>query len=264
MSLFSSADLPAFKADRLLAAAQTFFPGVVLSDAYLLQQIQAAEADIARRLKVRLEPTTIFPYAPTEGEISALGAMPWAEEPGYDYDPEFFRGDRWGFIVLRQKPVVSVEFVRMSYPNPTVTFFTIPHDWIRLDKKAGHIRMVPASSGFTAPLSAFIMQAMGGGSTIPFMIQVKYVAGLTGVKTDPAWADLLDVILKQAVLNIIDGSFPTLSGSISADGLSESRSVDPEKYREMVDFKLHGAKGSNGGLFAAIHGISMGVLGSFG
>lgn len=255
MSLFSSDDLEAFRADRLLLAMQSYAPDVTLSDAYLLQQIQASEADIARRLKALLEPTTIFPYEPTEAEIEALDDAPYEEEPGYDYDPEFFRAERWGYIVTRHKPIIGVDFVRMSYPNPTAAFYTIPADWLRLDKKYGHIRMVPASSAFTAPLGAFIMQALSGGSSIPSMIQVKYRAGIQNAKTDPKWADLIDVILKQAVLNIIEGSYLPQSGSISADGLSQSTSFDVQKYRETIDYKLFGPKGSNGGLWTSIHGI---------
>lgn len=262
MSLFSSADLPGFKADRLIVAAQTFWPNVTLSDTYLLQQIQSAEAEVARRLKVYLEPTTVFPYSPSAEEISALAGAPWDEEPGYDYDAEFFRAERWGFIVARQRPIVSVDFLRFSYPNPQATFFTIPDDWLRIDKKRGQINLVPASASFNAPLNAFMLQAMGGGGMIPFALQLKYVAGLTGAKTDPKWADLIDVILKQAVLNVIDGAYSPQGGSISVDGMSQSVSVDAEKYRDTVAMKIDGGKGSNGGLRASIHGLMLGVAGS--
>lgn len=261
MSLFSSGDVAAFRTDRLLMAAQNYFPDVTLTDAFLLQQIQAAEAEVARRLKVFLEPTTIFPYTPSGAEITALGAVHWDEEPGYDYDAEFFRAERWGFIATRQRPIVSVEFLRFAYPNPQTSFFTIPADWLRIDKKHGQINLVPASASFNAPLNAFMLQAMGGGGMIPFALQLKYVAGLQNVKTDPKWADLLDVILKQAVLNVIDGSFTPQSGSISVDGMSQSLSMDAEKYRDLVELKLMGPKGSNGGLWTSIHGIGLGVAG---
>jgi hypothetical protein len=261
VSLFSSSDVAAFKADRLLLAAQTYFPTVELSDTYLLQQMQASEAEIARRLKVYLEPTTIFPYEPTDDELTAIGEMPYDEEPGYDYDAEFFRSERWGFMVTRARPIISVEFLRFSYPNPQATFFTIPADWLRIDKKRGQINLVPASASFNAPLNAFMLQAMGGGGMIPFALQLKYVAGLKDVKTDPRWADLMDVIQKQAVLNVIDGSFQPQSGSISVDGMSQSISMDASKYRDLVEMKINGPKGSNGGLWTAIHGMVMGVAG---
>lgn len=259
MSLFTTADLTSLRNDRLVTIMQTYFPDVTLSDDYLMQKIYAAEKDVSRQLKVLFEPTVIFPYEPTQEEITALNGDPYIEEPGYDYDSHFFQGDRWGYIVTRQHPIISVEFVRMVYPDARQAFYTIPQAWLRLDKKYGHIRMVPASQTFVAPLGAFLMQALGGGSSIPSMIQVKYVAGLTDARDE--WPDLIDVILKTAVLKTFqDGLFPS-SESISADGLSQSRSVKIQDYEDMVNTKLFGPKGSNGGLWTAIHGIPMGVVG---
>jgi len=262
VSLFSSGDVATFKADRLLRAAQTYWPGVTLSDDYLLLQMQAAEATIAQRLRVFLEPTVVFPYTPSDAEVSALGGAAWAEEPGYDYDPTFFSAGRWGYIITRQKPIVSVEFIRFAYPSPQSAFFSIPDAWIRVDKKHGQINLVPAAASFAAPLNAFMLQAVGGGDMVPFMLQVKYTAGIQNVKSDPRWANLLDVILKQAVLGVLEENFTPQSGSISADGLSQSLSLDMEKCRDMIEMKLFGPKGSNGGLWTAIHGLGLGIIGS--
>lgn len=247
--------------DQLLLAAQGAYPAVDLSDDYLWSLLMAAEAQIAQTLKVFLVPTVIFPYEPTADDLAALSGAPYAEEPGYDYDPGFFEADRWGYIVTRQHPIISVEYVRMAYPSPQQAFYTLPNDWLRLDKKYGHIRMVPASSPFTAPLGAFLMQAMSAGTTMPSMIQVKYTAGLKDVATDPRWANLVNVIFQQAVLNIINGAFLPNSGSISADGMSESMSVDASKYSDMINLALNGPKGSNGGLWTYIHGVTSTVAG---
>jgi hypothetical protein len=257
MSLFTDADIAAFKSQRLVRAMD--LTGV--TDDFLLEQLKTAETDIARQLKVLLEPTTIFPGEPSEEEIAALpSGMAWAEEPGYDYDADFFRDDKWGYLVLMSRPVISVESIRFAYPQPDQTFWEIPDSWIRLDKKPGVIRLVPAAQTITVPLSVFMMQVMGGGRSIPFMIQVKYVAGLTDAREK--WRDLVDVIYKMAALNMIEGEFRPQSGSISGDGLSESESFDPEKMRDLINVKLFGPKGSNGGLWTAIHGIGGSVLGS--
>lgn len=254
MSIFCAGDVSTIRQDSLMIAA-AYNPAVAnLSDTALLSRLKIAEADIARKLKVRLKPTMIFPYTPTEAEIAALDeGMPWDEEPGYDYDADFFRGDSWGFIVLNERPVSKVEFVRFAYPAPSQQFYAIPDEWIRLDKKTGQVRLIPAGQTFAAPLNAFIMQAMGGGRSIPYMLQVKYVSGLSDVKTK--WPDLVDVIIKQAVLGAIKGAFQPQSGSISADGLSQSLTVDMAKYDETIKEMLFGPKGSNGGLWTAIHGI---------
>ncbi|MDP3327194.1 hypothetical protein [Parvibaculum sp.] len=259
MSLFTNADVAAFRADRLASIISTYFPSVTWSDAYLLQQIQAAEKDVSRKLKVKLEPTAVFPYPPSDEEIAALDGKPYLDEPGYDYDPEFFRAERWGYIVTRHKPIISVEEVRLAYPSPSQTVYRIPDDWLRLDRKYGQIRMVPASSAFVAPLGAFIMQALGGGHTIPSMIQVKYTVGLENAVTE--WPDLIDVIMKSAVLRLIKGGFFPGSESISADGLTQSRTVKIEDFEKPIEEALFGPKGSNGGLWTAIHGIPMGIVG---
>lgn len=253
MSIFCTGDLTAIRQDSLMLAA-AYNPALAnMSDTALMNRLMIAEADIARKLKVRLEPTVIFPYPPTEAEITALDGKPWDEEPGYDYDPDFFQGDSWGFIVLNERPVSSVEFVRFAYPSPSQTFYAIPHEWIRLDKKSGQIRLVPVGQSFTAPLNAFIMQALGGGRSVPYMLQVKYTSGLTDVKKK--WPDLVDVIIKSAVLSAIKSAFQPQSGSISADGLSQSLTVDMAKYSETIDEALNGPKGSNAGLWTAIHGL---------
>lgn len=245
--------------DRLLLAAQTFFGGQVLSDDYLWSKVVSAESQIRHQLRVPLVPTTFFPYTPAASDIAALPAgMPYEIDPPYDYDPDFFQGEKWGFIVSRQKPIVSINKIRFAYPAPTNGFFDVPLDWLRIDPKYGHIRMVPATTAFAAPLSAFLMQALGGGKTIPFMIQMTYVAGLTNAAQ--TYPELVDAVKKLAVLKMIEDAFAPQSGSISADGLSQSLSVDMEKYRGMVDDILYGPKGTNGGLMTEIHGVRTSLI----
>lgn len=259
MSLFSEADVAGFRAYRLAAVQQAYFSNLTFQDADLLGQIQAAEAEVSRLLKVKLEPTQVFSYVPTADEITALGTMPWIDEPGYDYDPEFFQSERWGYIVTRQIPIISVQSISFIYPAPTATVYAIPNDWLRLDRKYGQIRMVPASSTFVAPLGAFLMQALSGGREIPSMIQVKYQCGLADAKAD--WPELIDLIMKRAVQKIMQGAFLASSGTISADGLSQSLSVKLQDYEDQFQAAIYGPKGSNGGLWTALHGIPMGVAG---
>ena len=163
MSLFSADDVAAFRRDRVLPVA-TNYAVEPPSDAYLLQQLRAAEADIGRRLRVDLVPTIVFAYPPTAEETEPLDAAktPWREESAYDYGEDFFTDETWGFLVLRSRPVVSVEFMRLCYPNPFYSVLDIPNDWLRIDKQAGVIRLVPVILSYQTPLAAFIMQAVGG------------------------------------------------------------------------------------------------------
>lgn len=260
MSLFCAKDVQTIKEDRLMLAAASFGPLANVSDRVILDSLRVAEAEVRRALKVPLEPTTFFPYEPSAEEIAALDGMPWEEDPGYDYDAGFFWGDKWGFIVANAKPLISVEYVRFGYPTERNVFYTIPESWHRLDKKAGQVRLVPIGDTMTAPLNVFVMQVMGGGRSVPYMLQMKYVAGLKDAATN--WPDLLDVIKKKAVLSIIKSIFSPQSGSISADGLSQSMTVDIGKYGDFIEEALFGPKGSHGGLWTAIHGLPGTSLGA--
>lgn len=247
------------KRDRLMMAASGALPTVELNDDYIWDKLRAAEADVGRTLRVPLAPTAFFPVEPTPEEITALNGMPWALDPGYDYSPgDFAFTDKWGFIKLRNKPLISVSRVRFAYPGGPSAFYDLPLDWLRTDKKFGQVQFVPSSTAFAAPINAFIMQAIGNGRTIPLAIQISYVAGLQDAATN--FPDLIDAVMKTAALKVIEDAFLPQSGSISADGLSQSMSNDMDKHHDMVDRLINGGKGSNGGLMAAIHGIRFGVM----
>lgn len=245
--------------DSLMMAARGALPSVVVTDDYIWSKILAAESEIAHELRVPLAPTTFFPEQPTESEITALAGADWGIDPGYDYSPEAFGyNDKWGMLKMRNKPLISVSRVRFAYPGGSGSHYDLPLDWLRMDKKHGTVQFVPSSTAFVAPLNAFVMQAIGNGRTIPLAIQVTYVAGLSNVAVD--YPELLDVVMKKASLKIIEDAFLPQSGSISADGLSQSMSNDMEKHHDTIDRVLNGGKGANGGLMAAIHGIRLGVL----
>jgi len=245
--------------DRLLVAAAGALPQIEVSDEYLWDKLLAAESEVAHELRVPLAPTHFFPQDPTPDEVAALNGAPWGIDPGYDYHPGDFQfNDKWGFIRLRNKPLVSVSRVRFAYPGGPTAHYDLPLDWVRPDRKYGHIQFVPSSTAFAAPLNAFVMQAIGNGRTIPLAIQISYVAGLSDVPTK--FPDLLDAVMKKAAVKIIEDAFLPQSGSISADGLSQSISNDTSQYRDTVDRILFGDKGSNGGLMTAIHGVRVGVM----
>lgn len=246
------------RSDQLIAVAQNLFPGVTISDDYIWRKVLAAESEISHQLRVELQPTQFFPKTPTDAQVAALNGMPWKEDPAYDYDPNMFLGDRWGFIAARHYPLISVQEMRYAYPSDTDLNYIIPIDWIKMDKKYGQIRVVPTSNGSLALLNSYLLQLLGAHSNIPHMLNLTYVAGLANASVD--YPELLDVVKKTAVLKMIEDAFVPQSGSISADGLSESMSVDVSKYHDSVDRILNGDKGSNGGLMAAIHGIRMTVI----
>lgn len=246
--------------DNLLAASSGALSSLELSDDYLWSKLLAAESEMQHELRVYFQPTYIIPDDASQAEIDEVVArnIPWAQESAQDYHTRFFSLDSWGYLVMRSKPIVSIESIRFSYPSTNGQLFDVPKEWLRLDKRQGHVNIIPTSVGFALPISGFVLQFLGG-SSIPMMIQVRYTAGLTDAARN--WPDLVDVVKKQAVLNIIGDSFPASSGSISADGLSQSTSIDMQNYRDVIETKLNGPKGSNGGLRTAIHGITSIVMG---
>lgn len=244
--------------DRLMAAAAGVLQDVRVSDDYLWDKVRAAESELANTLRVPLVPTMFFSTKPTQEQIDALDGMAWEVSAPFDYSPELFRGEKWGFLVLRHTPVISVESMELRYPSEQSGFVQIPKDWIRVDARYGHLRLVPASPAVFAQMSSFIMTALAGSRSIPFMIHVRYVAGLTDVQN--TYPELLDAIKKKAVLKVVADAYLPQSGSISADGLSESMSVDLGKYHETIDHIVNGEPGSNGGLMSKIHGIRMLVM----
>lgn len=242
----AAADL---REDRL---SGPLFSGATLSQSYIERTLAAAQQDAERALRVYFGPVEVLPDDGDQQTRDALSAdgVRWVEDPGYDLDPKFFQGDRWGFLRLRHRPVSAIASIRFLYPHPYSGVFEVPADWIRLDKRAGDINLVPGTQSFTAPLSAWVMQVMGGGRSIPRMIQIRYTAGLSGADE---WPDVADLVMQMAALRVLKNLMLPGSGSISADGLSQSTTVAVKDYQEDIDARLERLRQS-------IHGIQVTCL----
>lgn len=256
MTIFAATDKTAIvaelRANRLLLAGGSYFNAAALTDDYLYRKLLAAESDAARRLRVLFEPTTIFAGEPSADEILAVGTSPWLEEAAYDYEPALWNPEDWGYMVLRNPLVSSIASIEFVYPSPVSGIFKIPDNWIRLDKKAGHVRFVPAGSSMSiGAFGSMILSMMSGGRNVPQMIKVRYIAGMANAARD--YPDLIDLINKMAVLRIIEDTFVPQSGSISADGLSQSFSADVDKFKDALDKKLEALRD-------AIHGVRCMVM----
>lgn len=240
------------RSDLLIGSLTGYVDPDQLSDGYLWSKLQAAEADVARQLRVFLQPTYVLPFPVPATDLSVVPpGMPWVEEPGYDYEPDLFQGEGWGYLITRHKPIISVDYIQFAYPQPMNSVWNLPLEWLRLDKKYGHLRIVPAGTSYSAPFSAWMMQVLGGGRNIPQMIRVRYKAGLENAAVQ--YPDLLDVVKKMSVLRILDDALPAGSESISADGLSQSKSLDLSGYRDAIEHKMDA-------LNEAIHGVKLMVI----
>jgi hypothetical protein len=249
--------LAALRRDRLMIIAQNFFPGISIDNAYLLDKLAAATAFVSHKLRVFLTQREMLPNTASQDEIDALtlAGNTVNLEPAYDYDPSFFQGNTWGFMPLRQRPIIAVHSMQFQYPTPNNTLWTIPPEWIRADKKYGTINLLPVTGAMTMPLNAFILSALGGGRMVPHFLAIRYRAGLENVARD--WPDILDVILKQTVLSIIEDCYipSSRSESVSADGLSQSSSLGLKisDYADVIDRKLETIR-------SALFGIMLGVV----
>lgn len=255
MTIFTNMpqEIASLKAARLMMLLQNYLEGVTLPDSYLEERLIAAESMIERDLRIFMTPREIVTPSTTEAQRNALIAAgnTLEEEPGYDYDPALFQGNTWGLIQLRQRHAISVSHIGFYYPAPISLVYEIPIDWVRLDRKPGLINLVPSQTILALPLNAYILSAIGGGRNIPLMLHIRYRAGLENVRQD--WPDLVSVIKRQAMLDILGDYFMPGSSSVSADGLSQSISFEAEKHQEDIDSKMTKLR-------SALQGIRMTVL----
>lgn len=245
--------------DRLFGAARGIMPlAFNPSDDFLWGKLLAAEADVARQLRVELQPTRFFSLDPTQDQIDALNGMPWKLDPAYDYEPAMFIGEKWGWVVMRNKPIINILSATINYPQQDKSILDLPLDWIRIDKKYGQLNFVPSSPVVSANFATTLLGGLIGANRLPFALHFNYVAGLSNAARD--YPDLIDAVMKTAMLKVLQDAFLPQSGSINADGLSQSISRDMDKYHDMIDTIINGPKGSNGGLMTSIHGIRTGVI----
>ena len=245
---FSSVD--EFKTASL-AFLDKSFPIKNITDDYIWDKLMAAEAEAADRLRVLFQPTEVIPDDAPAAEVNALIAAgtAYVAEPPYDYSPQDWHTDAWGITQLRHYPVIEMHSIKLTYPSPTNTVLDVPLDWVRLDHKTGLVRFVPTGTVMNfGPISTYLMTAMASGRRIPSMMHFRYKAGLS----NPAakYPELLTVVKNMAVFSILKSAFLPQSGSISADGLSRSTSIDLDKWHDGIENdikvlrqKIHGVMG---------------------
>lgn len=237
-----------------LAFLDDSFPVTGLTDAVIWESLVAAEAEAAHQLRVFLQPTVIIPDSAPAAEVDALVAAgtPFFREDDYDFDPQHWDANSWAFLQLKQSPVISLNSMRITYPSPNNPILTVPPEWFQLDYKYGQLRIVPAGSAFgLGQMSSFLLSTFSAGRLLPGALQIRYTAGLKNAKAD--FPDLVNLVKRMAVLRILKNALLPQSSSISADGLSQSTSVDMAKWQDDIDADL-------GKLRDLIKGVRMTVL----
>lgn len=227
-----------FRRTTLMRAARQYLPDAELTDATLWAKMRAAEMEAERLLGVWLTPREVRPLQTPAAELAELEAQGHqvATDPGYDYDPQLFLGSQWGRMDLRNPHVSKVHRITFAWPSPASPLYEIPISWVRLEPRPGRLQLLPYQDAWTAPLNGYILSALGGGRNIPLMLQVSYRAGIEDVRRD--YPDVMNLLGLKATLSILDGSMMPPSGSVSADGLSQSFAWDADKHRENIESKV--------------------------
>lgn len=143
---------------------------------------------------------------------------------------DYYRNDynAYLFTQLDNYPLISVEEFRVQYPaGQTVVIF--PTEWLRIDRAAGHIQIVP-TAGTLSEINvgqggAFLPIVFQGVDFLPGLFQIDYTAGFEAGKIP---ANILDIIGMFASLGPLHIFGDLIAGagianlSLSMDGLSQT------------------------------------------
>lgn len=207
-----------------------------VEDSQLRYHINAALVDFETSLNINIR-KRVYKTKPAD---SLVKAKVW--QRGVDYTdeemPYDFKKNEWmnyGHIMLRNKPIVSIERAEMFSPwdQKILNIF----DWIRLYKNSGELQIYPKGSTLfgTGYMASGIMMATPQmfSMNYPQAFQFDYTAGF--VTSDFVPADMRDAIGMYAAIKILcwvsDGTTLGInSQSLGLDGLSESLAFDNPRY----------------------------------
>lgn len=231
--------------------------GTPMSDEHLETFIAAAVITVETRLGIKLRPHKIV-CNPSNDLVEGTDYDD-AEYP-YDYNVRQYQ-QNWGFFQLRKKPVISVERMRMVFPNGQ-TIFDFPKDWIKLYNRSGHINIVPYT-GFSTALAQYPIIYGFLGKNTPQIVWIDYTAGHKFIPED-----ISTIIAKIAAIDVLGiAGDAVLAGvaslSTSVDGLSESYSTTASatnatygahilQYQKEVDDFFDPKKGDGRGRYTGI------------
>lgn len=215
-------------------------PSSSITDEYLWRSIRTAEGQLERSLGVFLTPVTVLSDLATAEEIQELDrrGIRYKIDPGYDLEPSNLLRT-WSWISTKFKPIISVESIHIAMPFAP-SAYQVPSSWIHADKEAGVIQLIPSSLGWFQ--NQVGVSAMGYTS-VPQAVKVRYRAGLTRALKE--YPEIYDIICRLAVASIVQGSFSGIGGSVSIDGMSESKSgPDFREYSSATDSMVRNLRNS--------------------
>jgi hypothetical protein len=165
------------------------------------------------------------------------GAIAWAEQlfdiclTERDVEAEYHDYERndyqnWGYIQAFKRPIQSVTSLRLMYGGQPS--FTVPVEWLKIDKMGGKIQMFPAqgsANNLIISQTGVIFGLQQRWGYAPQMWELNYKAGMTE-KDIPE--NLKVLIYKKCAIDVFTVWGDLIIGagianqSISIDGLSQS------------------------------------------
>jgi len=186
--------------------------------------IAQAVSDVQRELGTRIDVTHFVPYlgaaAPPDLDQSDVPQ----EYSGYQQWPGAIPGDGFPSFRPRIRPLVGINSCTLYFPGALITTFNVPLSWFRVDRTTSEIVVAP-TGGDTVYALAYASGGMGWRT--PQTMALDYTAGLgpDGLLQWPQVDHLISIRAFIKVLPTISSMFnPTGLSSISADGLTQSRS----------------------------------------
>ena len=182
------------------------------------------------------------PYPDIMFEFGIRAAIAWAETvldldlrpttrtERYPYDRDQWK-NAWGYLQLDKYPCLdwdtTVHYVKMFWPSSDEAF-EFPSDWVRLEKGAGQINLIPTSASIGGALlvgGAILPTLLNRYGMLPRTIEVKYGSGFAAGAIP---YDIRYIIGLKAIRPILDVAGDLVAGagiagfSLSVDGLSQS------------------------------------------
>lgn len=203
--------------------------GHLMTDASLQVQLEAAVGDLEKILSMTLRRhlVTSFDAPPSDPPTDAEGnPLPVLRESGYDIDPAKFRAPSYGFLRARIGRVH--EFRKVAIWSGDRLIGELPKSYYRLSG-ARDLQLLPGITQgtiLTGSIAYPVLSGMYGGSPVPHLIRVEYVAGGNlgqDGRPDMNIVDVLGMMAAQRALIIASDSITAglSSQNVSIDGLSQ-------------------------------------------
>jgi hypothetical protein len=140
--------------------------------------------------------------------------------------------DSFGFMLLRHRPVHSLESITVTASNE-MSVFSIPLDWVSTQQlHLGQLNLIPLTiatkGGAVVPLTsspggATFLSVMGNKPWIPSFFEIRYTGGFPEGTVPRIINQYLGVVASMEVLSSLAATYArSNSTSLSIDGLSQS------------------------------------------